>query len=155
MELARQYGISRFPTPGGGCLLTDPGFSARLRDLFQREARWDVRDLWLLSVGRHLRILPDRKIVVGRNERENLRLISLAEPEDLLLSALEHPGPVVILPHGGISSLVERAAAVCLRYGDAPRGSAHPVMVRGGAEEWIVRAEPCAPDETDRWLIGP
>jgi tRNA-specific 2-thiouridylase len=153
MELAQRWGITQYPSPAGGCLLTDPSFSRRLADLFAREIKWNIRDLRILSLGRHLRILPDQKVVVGRNREENEQLQAAAEPDDILLSAAAHPGPLVLVPYGGPSELVEKAAAVCLRYGDAPGGSAQPVRARQGKGEWILEVEAAAPQETDAWLI--
>jgi hypothetical protein len=153
MELAREFGITQYPSPAGGCLLTDPIFSRRLRDLLGREPYWTVRDLRLLSLGRHLRPLPDRKLVVGRNHQENERIESLAGPEDVLLSAVDHPGPTVLVPYGGPDEFLEKAAAVCLRYGDAPPGPPYPVRLRQGDREWIVEASAASSRETDLWLI--
>ena len=153
MELAREFGITQYPSPAGGCLLTDPIFSRRLADLFQREAGWSERDLRLLSVGRHLRPFPGGKLIVGRNHRENERIQELAGPLDIQLSAVDHPGPTVLVPHGGPPELLEKAAAVCLRYGDAPSGTAHAVRLRQGDKEWIVQAIASSSQDTDRWII--
>lgn len=153
MELAARWGISKFPTPAGGCLLTDPGFSARLKDLWEKEEKWDLRDLKLLSVGRHLRVTPSKKLVVGRNQSENEKLASMAGEEDFQLEALEYPSPLVLLPHGGTQQLLELAASVCLRYSDAPSQGTHIVRVRHGDGEWILEAEPCDSHQTDQWII--
>ncbi|MCK4272394.1 tRNA 4-thiouridine(8) synthase ThiI, partial [bacterium] len=85
MELAAFYGIQDYPAPAGGCLLTDPIFSRRLRDLFQHSDSVTVQDLELLKVGRHLRLDDGFKMVVGRNQSENKRLGELCAPDDLLL----------------------------------------------------------------------
>lgn len=153
IALARQWGINHYPSPAGGCLLTDPVFSRRLSDLLQREASWTQRDLRLLSIGRHLRISPQRKIVVGRNRVDNERLEALASDEDVLVSAIGHPGPTVLVPYGGDTEVLERAASVCLRYGDAPPGQSHPVVLRQGGRKWVMEALACGPDQTAQWLI--
>lgn len=153
MELAAMWGISRFPSPAGGCLLTDPSFSARLKDLWEKEEKWDVRDLKLLSLGRHLRLTPSRKLVVGRNQSENERLASMATQEDVQLEALDYPGPLVIVPHGAPQELLELAASVCLRYSDAPSQGTHWVRVRHANREWTMQARACSPDQTDQWII--
>ncbi len=153
MALARQWGINHYPSPAGGCLLTDPVFSRRLSDLLEKEPSWQQRDLRLLSIGRHLRVSPRRKIVVGRNKLDNERLESLANAEDVLISAIGYPGPVVLVPYGGDPELLERAASVCLRYGDAPAGQPHPVLFRQGGRKWVMEALACEPDQTDGWLI--
>ncbi len=153
MELAELWGIKEFPSPAGGCLLTDPGFSARLKDLWEKEETWDVRDLHLLSVGRHLRITPFKKLVVGRNQTENQKLASMTTAQDLQVEALEYPGPLVIVPHGGPQEILELAASVCLRYSDAPSHGLHWVKVRRAEKEWTLQASPCSPEQTDLWII--
>lgn len=154
MELARKLGITEFPSPAGGCLLTDPGFSARLRDLLEREENWDIHDLFLLSVGRHLRLTPGRKVIVGRNQRENERIDSLAQEGDVRLTAVDYPGPLVLVPHGAPMEVLEMAASVCLRYSDSPPTGIHSVRVRQGDREWILRVTPSSPAQTDGWIIS-
>lgn len=153
MELAAQWGIREFPSPAGGCLLTDPAFSNRLKDLWEKEQSWDVRDLKLLSLGRHLRVSPSRKILVGRNQSENERLASMATAEDLQLEALDYPGPLVLVPHGAAQELLELAASICLRYSDAPAQGLHTVRVKKGQLEWTLQARACSPHDTDLWII--
>lgn len=153
MELAKEWGISHYPSPAGGCLLTDPVFSRRLSDLLHKEPFWAHRDLRLLSIGRHLRVSPQRKIVVGRNMLDNERLEAMANGEDVLVSAIGHPGPIVLVPYGGEPEVLERAASVCLRYGDAPATQSNPVLLRQGGRKWVMEAVACDPDQTAHWLI--
>jgi tRNA U34 2-thiouridine synthase MnmA/TrmU len=153
MELAQRWGIREYPSPAGGCLLTDPGFSRRLSDLFENEKEWDVRDLHLLSVGRHLRVASNRKVIVGRNRGENERLEALARPEDVLIRCSDHPGPVVLVPRGGPEEVLLTAAAVCLRYGDAPDPGPHQVRFRKGSNQWVLEVKAADPGQTDTWMI--
>ena len=67
MELAQALNIKSYPSPAGGCLLTEEVFSRRLKDLFSSQSDPDLREIELLRVGRHFRISPHTKIVVGRN----------------------------------------------------------------------------------------
>ncbi|MGA6926483.1 MAG: tRNA 4-thiouridine(8) synthase ThiI, partial [Desulfosarcina sp.] len=71
LQLARQFGVSDFPAPSGGCLLTDKIFSRRLKDLFDHQETILEKDLDLLKVGRHMRLAPRTKIVVGRTQPDN------------------------------------------------------------------------------------
>jgi tRNA-uridine 2-sulfurtransferase len=95
LRLAAELGLSGYSPPAGGCLLTDRGFSGRVRDLLDNTDEVTPADLELLHVGRHLRIRPDLKIVVGRNEAENQRIEQLAEA-GLLFSPVDFPGPLVL-----------------------------------------------------------
>ncbi len=76
LALAEALGVRRFESPGGGCLLTDAGFSDKLRDYFTHveEPATRMDDVALLSVGRHLRVSPRLKLIVGRRADENERL---------------------------------------------------------------------------------
>jgi len=122
MALAKAYGITDYPTPAGGCLLTDPGFSRRLRDLRDHEGLDEVRNIHLLKIGRHFRLPSGRKVIVGRNEVENKKLEDLAYAGDALLDPRRIPGPTVILPGGGSDTDLMEAARACARYSDAGRG---------------------------------
>lgn len=139
MALAQYYGLSSYSTPAGGCLLTDPAFSHRLKDLFDRENHPPVRHIELLKVGRHLRVSGNVKIVVGRNKGENDTIEHLAEPEDSLVTIRGIPGPLVIIPGGGDEENIRAAAAICAFYSDAPEDvSVDAEVRRGGATRSIV-----------------
>ncbi len=74
IALAEAKGIRDYSTPAGGCLLTDEHFARKTRDLFAHEERPTTKDMELLTIGRHFRIGPKTKVIVGRNEVENLLL---------------------------------------------------------------------------------
>ena len=79
MALAASSGITGYSTPAGGCLLTDEHFARKAKDLFAHEERPTTKDMELLTIGRHFRIGPKTKILLGRNELENLLLEGHAE----------------------------------------------------------------------------
>ena len=85
MQLAKKLGISKYANPAGGCLLTDPCFSKRLKELLQHE-ELSLDNLALLKMGRHFRIEQKSRLVVGRDEGENRLLGQLAKPGDYLFS---------------------------------------------------------------------
>lgn len=96
IELAKQFGIGRYPAPAGGCLLTDKGFSGRLRDLIERKPDFTVSDVELLRVGRHFRVTKEARLVVGRDKEENNRLFKLAARGDTFFYPVKTKGPVAI-----------------------------------------------------------
>jgi hypothetical protein len=146
MELAEQFGITSYPAPAGGCLLTNPGFAARLRDLVQHRPQAELtrRDLDLLHWGRHFRINPAMKVIVGRDQRDNEALERLVRPEDVILKAELYPGPLVIIPQAPAEADLTLAAALCASYSDAPPGEMAAGLVEGRADEKIrmSRREP-------------
>jgi len=119
MSLAKSFGIAEYPSPAGGCLLTDKGFSRRLTDLIGSHPEHGVRDIELLKLGRHFRLGPHTKLVVGRDKAENLAIQSVAKNDDLLLQTASIPGPTA-LAVGDLTPDLERlAAAITAAYSDA------------------------------------
>lgn len=96
MDLAREWGLEEYETPAGGCLLTDPGFSSRLRELMSRVPEFDRLDAELVKLGRQFWV-ENTLIVLGRRHEENLRLQEIALPTDLMLKERERPGPTALL----------------------------------------------------------
>ena len=111
MALAEKYGIKHIAQPAGGCLLTDPGFTARVKDLMTH-GQLDNDNTQLLKVGRHFRLDPATKVAIGRDEKENDRLLGLKKENDAILRLVEDPGPYAIL-RGDISAEnLQKAAAL-------------------------------------------
>jgi len=96
IRLAKKFGLTDYPSPGGGCLLTDPEFSRKLRKLLKIYPRADLNDIEVLKNGRQLWEGKVR-IVVGRDEKENRALGKLARPGDLLIALKSIPGPTALL----------------------------------------------------------
>jgi tRNA-specific 2-thiouridylase len=96
IELAYKLGVKDYPCPAGGCLLTDKVIAARLRDLFEYEKDYQQKGLLLLTLGRHFRLSPDLKIILGRTEEENDRLKQLATPEYIIFEPDNFRGPTVL-----------------------------------------------------------
>ncbi len=136
MELARQLGVTDYPAPAGGCLLTEPGFSHRLKDLLQHTPQAGVEMVELLKHGRHLRLSPQAKLVVGRNQGENGILESLAPDEALRIIAQGVPGPLGLYIGPSARADLELAAQIVAGYGKAPADQ--PVEVMVGQESFTV-----------------
>jgi len=130
IALARRFGFEEFATPAGGCLLTDPCFSARLKEALDHSEE----DVELLKVGRHFRTESGGKIIVGRNEEENRRIEDLAGEKDALLEILDFPGPTVLLKNGAEKD-VDIAASLALTYSDCKEDKACAIVTREGKEE--------------------
>jgi tRNA U34 2-thiouridine synthase MnmA/TrmU len=153
MELAVRYGITHYPTPAGGCLLTEPNFAARLRDLKAHEGLDDIRAVERLRAGRHFRLDNQTKLVVGRDRHDNAWMEEHAGPGDLLLSIEEVPGPSALLPATTQDALVEKAAAICARYADCESGSTVVVLIRGPNGDRRMAVKPAAPSAADSLMV--
>jgi len=96
IAMAEKLGIKDYPCPAGGCLLTDPIIASRLRDLFTSTPGFDMTDIHLLRVGRHFRVQPALKVILGRNEAENERIGFLAKPGFTLFTPASFKGPAAL-----------------------------------------------------------
>lgn len=153
IAMAVEYGIREYSTPAGGCLLTDPVFSRRLKDLFAHAGSFPLRDVELLKTGRHFRLGPRTKLIVGRNQGENRVIQDLAEPEETLLRIRSFPGPLVLLTGEKDEETLRFAAAICARYGDAPPGETVEVALHSRGAVRFVSVVPLDPRETEEKLL--
>ena len=141
-ELAGRFNITNYPSPAGGCLLTEEAFSRRLKDLMSFNPDFEVRDIELLKIGRHFRIGPGTKLVIGRKEDENDIIGTSAREDDLLITTPSVPGPSALLM-GEITQLTEGLAAVLtVSYSDAKTGEALvKIMHRGKDRLTMARGQ--------------
>ncbi len=118
IALAKKWKIKHYPTPAGGCLLTDPGFSKRLKELFDKYSSCDGNDIELLKLGRHF-WEGKIKIIVGRNEEENKKIEKLREKRNILIEMETYPGPLTLIRNYGkerISNSILKKAQNLTQY---------------------------------------
>lgn len=132
IKLADEFGIIDFPQPAGGCcFLPDKTFATKLRDLLKYKNRFSKNDLVLLKVGRHFRISPDLKIIVGRDEAENNFLARFKRGHTLLIVS-NTKGPTAIA-QGPLEKLhQELAAKLVARYADPTANGNIEIEIRKG-----------------------
>ena len=155
MALAEKYGIKDYPTPAGGCLLTEKVFSKRLAEAFDRSED-SIEIVELLSLGRHFRLPSGVRLVVGRDESENDELLRRKPAGAVVVDAGDLPGPVGIVVKGSRDRGIEGssdgvlAARICARYSDKRKEKLARVVIAGEA----VDVEPAGEEETARLLIA-
>ena len=96
MALAEKFGIKEYPNPAGGCLLTDPGFAKRVKEAMKHE-EFTLENLAILSIGRHFRLSAHARLVVGRDEDENEKLLEIVSPDDTIFKIKDRQGPISVL----------------------------------------------------------
>ncbi len=154
IAMAAQRGIVDYPAPAGGCLLTDKGYSTRLRDLFGHQSDWRESELHLLKYGRHLRLGPRTKVVVGRNRIENEQIESYIDPGcDIRLKCVSFPGPLAVVPGGAPQELILLAAAICAGYGKTAADRAATIQTRSPDGFGAVEVLPLETAQIQRYLI--
>jgi tRNA U34 2-thiouridine synthase MnmA/TrmU len=152
INLAADFGIIDYAPPAGGCLLTDPIFTRRLRDLFSHQEDHDIHDLDLLKYGRHFRADDQGKIIVGRNNSDNEKLRELSKDNDLVLFMADFPGPHIVIPHGNVA-LLPLAASLCVRYSDAPADLEANVIYQHKNSSKTIIAKGTSKEDCERWII--
>jgi tRNA-uridine 2-sulfurtransferase len=132
IAMARELGLAEWPQPAGGCcFLTDESFARKFFDILgQREAageprRIDRDDVVLMTTGRHFRLSPTVKLMVGRTEVENATLESYAGDQRARLVARVHAGPVALVEGEPTWEERQLAARIVARYG---KGKDQPLV---------------------------
>ena len=137
--MAERYGIKGFSTPAGGCLLTDKNFSEKLRDLFSDKQSVSPYDVRMLTVGRHYRLDDGVKIVVGRDNKENSLLLSLARHGYHLFTPHDFPGPVALLNGNPSQDIKQMIGRLIITYSKQVPGRAYRIRYQ---EEIFDPGEP-------------
>jgi tRNA U34 2-thiouridine synthase MnmA/TrmU len=154
IALAREYGVTDYPAPAGGCLLTDRNFSVRLRDLFERNPEPPVERIHLLRYGRHFRLDGNARVVVGRDKADNTGLMDHYDRSaHIFLKTRGVPGPVAVIPDPASEAAVREAAAICAGYSRAPAGETAAVKLVAPDRREFVEVVPMPPAEARLRLV--
>jgi tRNA-specific 2-thiouridylase len=142
--LAKEFGLTDYPAPAGGCLLTEPNFAYRLKDLLTYNPLSDIGDINLLKIGRHFRFSPSCKIIVGRNMAENEIIESLSGDRDYLLKVEGCGSPLTLIVGEITEEALRIAAHLCARYSDAKGLSEVEVVAKNLKDTFELRATPAS-----------
>ena len=153
MALAQEFGLTDYPAPAGGCLLTEPNYSFRLRELLAHEPDPLIEDLSLLRIGRHFRMSDDCKIIVGRNRHENESLASLDNEQGISMKAEGFASPLVLVRGKASHEIIETAASLCARYSDGRHLKAVDVKVFDGRKGVTLRVSPAGEELIEQLKI--
>jgi len=122
IELAKKFGVTEYPTPAGGCLLTDQGYSKRLKDLKDHKM-FALKFIEFLDVGRQFRLDDSTKLIIGRNQNDNEFMEKLIgkhiDKGNVILKAKDIPGPIGVLQSRDEmvpDEIEELAAEILVRY---------------------------------------
>lgn len=97
IALAKEFGIVDYPSPAGGCKLTESGYSRKLKDLLDNEGLDNRQLLELLVVGRRFRLPGGTGVILGRDQRENA-LLQHSSGLGTIVAPVNVPGPTALLP---------------------------------------------------------
>lgn len=153
IALAKDFGLTDYPAPAGGCLLTDPIYSHRLKELLAYNPAPSLKDINLLRSGRHFRITENCKIIVGRDEKDNNAIQSLADESDCLLWVDGFGSPLTIVSGDATDKTLKLAASICARYSDAKGEPSVEVTVRRNNNGFKIKTTPAADEMLYNYLV--
>lgn len=149
MELASQLGLEDYAQPAGGCcFLTDENYSRKLADLWRArgEKNYELDDIMLLKVGRHIRPRPHFKLIVAREEGEG-RFLQGYKNRYPHLHPISHAGPLTLIDGTPTPDELELAARIVARYSQGRDADTVEVRSVDGNEEQRLSVTPLKPHE--------
>jgi len=157
MELARHFGFEDYAQPAGGCcFLTDAQYSVKLADLWKARGskQYEMDDIMLLKVGRHLRPAPHFKLIIAREEGEGNFLRGYRSQYDSL-TTLSHPGPLALIDGEVNERELELAARLVARYSQGRESERVELeYTRRGGESRRLEVRPLPAHEIPReWIL--
>jgi tRNA U34 2-thiouridine synthase MnmA/TrmU len=154
IELAQKFGISEYPAPAGGCLLTDKNYSIRLREIFEQQETCSEEELHLLKYGRHFRLNPENKLIVGRTEKDNEKILEYQNPAtDIIIDVKDYSSPIGLLPGGAPDNTVLLAASICTGYSKAPKLSPADVVIKTAKKKKVIQVIAIQPGDVRKLMI--
>jgi len=157
MALANEYGFTDYSQPAGGCcFLTDESYSKKLVDLWQARGtkEYDLDDVMLLKVGRHIRPNSDFKVIVAREDGE-ARFMQGYKKSFLNMNCASHRGPLALIDGSPSAEDLHVAARIVARYGQGREAEEVEVTVRDReGNESTLKVKPMGVDEMPKeWFV--
>ncbi len=118
MALAKQFGFNDYAQPAGGCcFLTDQKYSVKLTDLWRArgDKHYELDDIMLLKVGRHIRPQPAYKLIIAREEGEG-KFLRGYRRQYPYITTTSHAGPFTLLDGVTDEDDIQFAARIVARY---------------------------------------
>lgn len=157
MALAKQYGYEEYAQPAGGCcFLTDAPYSVKLADLWKSrgERAYELDDIMLLKVGRHLRPKPEFKVIISREEGEG-KFLQGYKNQYISLKTTSHAGPLALLDGQVTPEDLELAARIVARYSQGRSADQVELEIRekDGTTQTISVTPMAAHEIEKEWLL--
>ncbi|HEY8890941.1 MAG TPA: tRNA 4-thiouridine(8) synthase ThiI [Clostridium sp.] len=156
MELALKWGILDYPSPAGGCKLTEPNYSIRLKDLLENKENPSKIDLELLKIGRQFRLSKGAKIISTRSEKEGDLLEQFLTDEDLMFLAKDYNGSTVAIIGIATDEDIEFASKITGRYCKGRDEKIVSISYGRDAQnlDQSIDATPATEDEINNYIIN-
>lgn len=150
MAMAARFGINEYAQPAGGCcFLTNENYATKLTDLWQHRGKrdYELDDIMLLKVGRHIRPKANFKLIIGREEGEN-RFLQGYKRQFIHLETVSHMGPYVLVDGEPSAEDLHLAARITARYSAGRATSQVQVQIHSlEGSSWLVDVSPLSEAE--------
>jgi len=155
MQMAEDLDVKDYPCPAGGCLLTELSYVPKIRDVFDHAEELNLRDFRLLKTGRHFRIGPESKAIMGRSEADNNLLEQLRQPGEAALTWLDGNTPVAIIIGSQEDDFYSLSARILLRYTKAEPGSECRIELRTNDSKQVFSVvNDMTPVDVNKYLVA-
>ena len=138
IELAAVFGIVDYPSPAGGCKLTEDGFGRKLRDLMEHEGLKSRRLVEMLLIARRFRLPDGSGVLLGRDKNENAILKSAADI-GTVVTPVNCPGPTAVITDVKSDADLRLTAELVCSYSKYDRLDGDIVIKVGDASSLMPR----------------
>ena len=155
MQMAEDMDVKDYPCPAGGCLLTELSYVPKIRDVFDHSEELNLRDFRLLKTGRHFRLDPHSKAIMGRSEADNNQLELTRQPGEAALTWLDGNTPVAIIIGNQNDDNLRLSARIMLRYTKAEPGAECRIELRlNDSKEVFSVINDMGPEAVEPYLVA-
>lgn len=156
MALAKEFGFDDYASPAGGCcFLTDKSYSSKLVDLWQAQnsKTYELDDIMLLKVGRHIRPKPHYKLIISREEGEN-KFLSGYRKQFTSLEPESHAGALALIDGKVDAAEIEYAARIVARFSQGRDADTVTFkLIHAGVESKLTVTPLPADDIAQAWYV--
>ena len=155
MQMAEDLDVKDYPCPAGGCLLTELSYVPKIRDVFDHSKELKLRDFRLLKTGRHFRLDPQSKAIMGRSEGDNNQLELTRQPGEAALTWLDGNTPVAIIIGNQDDNNFRLSARILLRYTKAEPGAECRIEMRLNDSQQVFSViNDMSPEAVEPYLVA-
>ena len=155
IELTQKFGIDDYPSPAGGCLLTDDGYCKRLHDLIKYDM-FNIKYIQFLNIGRHFRISDNTKLILGRKQSDNEKIYNFITDDLLTLKAESIPGPIGVINCKNKLNIeeIKLSSQILLRYITKINVKSNVIISMGKTFNKVIEAKKPAEGLEKKHLIN-
>jgi predicted ribosome quality control (RQC) complex YloA/Tae2 family protein len=125
-----------------------------MKDLLTHQQTCTEQDLHLLKYGRHFRLSPQTKLIVGRTDQDNREILKYHNPEaDIVIHIKDYPSPLALIPNGGRKDMILLAAAICVGYSKVPKLTPMAVLVKSPRNREVIQTIGIPPEDVKKLII--